>query len=69
MERVLGAGGMGAVVAAYHMQFETRVALKFLFPAMLAEEEASAELRRRTVPDSIAPHSGRICVRCAGLGW
>jgi hypothetical protein len=33
VERVLGAGGMGVVVAARHMQLEQRVALKFLLPA------------------------------------
>ena len=46
VERVLGAGGMGAVVAAYHMQLETKVALKFLLPAMLANEEAVTRFAR-----------------------
>ena len=32
MERVLGQGGMGAVVAATHLQLGERVALKFLLP-------------------------------------
>jgi serine/threonine-protein kinase len=32
VERVLGVGGMGAVVAATHLQLGTRVALKFLLP-------------------------------------
>jgi serine/threonine protein kinase len=35
VERVLGAGGMGVVVAATHMQLHTRVALKFLLPAAM----------------------------------
>jgi serine/threonine-protein kinase len=32
VEQVLGAGGMGVVVAATHLQLEQRVALKFLLP-------------------------------------
>jgi eukaryotic-like serine/threonine-protein kinase len=35
VERVLGVGGMGIVVAATHVQLQTRVALKFLLPAAL----------------------------------
>ncbi len=35
VERVLGVGGMGIVVAATHVQLHTRVALKFLLPAAL----------------------------------
>jgi eukaryotic-like serine/threonine-protein kinase len=33
VERVLGVGGMGVVVAATHVNLEQRVALKFLLPA------------------------------------
>lgn len=33
VERVLGVGGMGVVVAAMHLELEERVALKFLLPA------------------------------------
>ena len=32
VERVLGVGGMGVVVAARHLQLETKVAIKFLLP-------------------------------------
>jgi serine/threonine-protein kinase len=40
VERVLGVGGMGVVVAAWHEQLETRVALKFLLPDALGNPEA-----------------------------
>jgi len=39
IERVIGLGGMGAVVAARHLQLEERVAIKFLLPEMLRNEE------------------------------
>jgi serine/threonine protein kinase len=39
VERVIGMGGMGAVVSARHLQLEERVAIKFLLPAMLQNEE------------------------------
>jgi serine/threonine-protein kinase len=39
VERVIGMGGMGAVVAARHLQLEERVAIKFLLPQMLENEE------------------------------
>ena len=35
VERVLGQGGMGIVVAAWHMHLARRVAIKFLLPEML----------------------------------
>ncbi len=39
VERVLGVGGMGVVVAATHVQLQTRVALKFLLPAALGNAQ------------------------------
>jgi serine/threonine-protein kinase len=39
VERVLGVGGMGVVVAATHVQLQTRVALKFLLPAVLGHPQ------------------------------
>src|SRR5260370_13813104 len=39
VEGVLGVGGMGVVVAATHVQLETRVALKFLLPAVLGQPQ------------------------------
>jgi serine/threonine-protein kinase len=46
IERVLGQGGMGVVVAAYHLQLDERVALKFLLPDALQNAEAVARFAR-----------------------
>jgi serine/threonine-protein kinase len=59
VERVLGAGGMGVVVAATHVQLGERVAVKFLLPAaatsadhverFLREARASARIKSEHV--------------------
>jgi serine/threonine-protein kinase len=46
IERVLGQGGMGVVVAATHLQLDERVALKFLLPEALANPEIVARFAR-----------------------
>lgn len=46
IERVLGRGGMGVVVAATHVQLEERVALKFLLPEALQNKEAVRRFER-----------------------
>jgi len=46
VERVLGIGGMGVVVAAHHIQLDTKVALKFLLPDALYNSEAVARFAR-----------------------
>src|SRR5579871_4974215 len=46
VERVLGTGGMGVVVAAHHVQLDDRVAIKFLLPAALENEETVARFAR-----------------------
>jgi len=46
VERVLGIGGMGVVVAAHHIQLDERVALKFLLPEALGNPEAVARFAR-----------------------
>jgi eukaryotic-like serine/threonine-protein kinase len=46
VERVLGIGGMGVVVAAHHIQLDEKVALKFLLPEALYNPEAVARFAR-----------------------
>jgi serine/threonine protein kinase len=46
VERVLGIGGMGAVVAAIHMELDQRVALKFLLPSVAAKREVVERFAR-----------------------
>ncbi len=46
VERVLGAGGMGVVVAAHHIHLDEKVALKFLLPGALGDSEAVARFAR-----------------------
>jgi tRNA A-37 threonylcarbamoyl transferase component Bud32 len=46
VERVLGSGGMGVVVAATHVDLGQRVALKFLLPQALSNPEAASRFLR-----------------------
>ncbi len=46
VERVLGAGGMGVVVAAHHLQLDLEVAIKFLRGEALQDGEAVARFQR-----------------------
>jgi eukaryotic-like serine/threonine-protein kinase len=46
VERVLGAGGMGVVVAAHHIGLDEKVAIKFLLPEMLSNAEAVSRFSR-----------------------
>ena len=46
VEKVLGAGGMGVVVAATHLQLDQRVALKFLLPNATVDPEIVARFSR-----------------------
>jgi len=46
IERVLGAGGMGVVVAARHIELDERVAIKFLLPETLDNPEVVARFSR-----------------------
>jgi len=46
VDRVLGVGGMGVVVAAHHLELDDRVAIKFLLPDTLGNPEAVARFAR-----------------------
>jgi serine/threonine-protein kinase len=46
VERVLGVGGMGVVVAAMHLELDERVAVKFLAPSMAPQADAVARFVR-----------------------
>lgn len=46
VERILGAGGMGVVLAAWHLVLERRVAVKFLLPAAAQLPDAGARFLR-----------------------
>lgn len=46
VERVLGVGGMGVVVAARHLQLRERVALKFLLPDIVLQPGAVERFER-----------------------
>ena len=46
IERILGAGGMGVVVAAHHLQLDERVAIKLMLPEVVANQEALSRFGR-----------------------
>ncbi len=46
VERVLGAGGMGVVVSAHHLQLDEKVAIKFLLPAAVTKPDVLARFER-----------------------
>jgi serine/threonine-protein kinase len=62
VERVLGQGGMGVVVSAYHMVLGQRVALKFLLPEAMQHREAVERFLReaRAAVRLKSEHVGRV---------
>jgi serine/threonine-protein kinase len=62
IDRVLGVGGMGVVVAAHHLQLETKVAIKFLLPATLGNADAVARFAReaRAAVKIVNDHVARV---------
>ncbi|HEX4339070.1 MAG TPA: serine/threonine-protein kinase [Polyangiaceae bacterium] len=62
VERVLGEGGMGIVVAAFHLALEQRVAVKFLRKDMADRGDAAERFRReaRAVARIQSEHVARV---------
>ena len=62
IERVLGVGGMGIVVAAHHVQLEQHVALKFLLPEALENPDIVARFAReaRSAAKIQSEHVARV---------
>ena len=60
VERVLGRGGMGLVVAATHLQLEERVAIKLLLPEAMQSAEVLARFRREAQA-SVRLRSEHVC--------
>jgi serine/threonine-protein kinase len=62
VERVLGSGGMGVVVAAWHLELEQRVAVKFLHPLALERADTAERFRReaRSAAKIKSEHVARV---------
>lgn len=62
VEKVLGSGGMGVVVAAWHLELEQRVAVKFLHPLALERADTAERFRReaRSAAKIKSEHVARV---------
>jgi serine/threonine protein kinase len=62
VEKVLGSGGMGVVVAAWHLELEQRVAVKFLHPMALEHADTAERFRReaRSAAKIRSEHVARV---------
>lgn len=62
VERVLGEGGMGVVVAAHHETLNQKVAIKFLLPAALGDRSATERFVReaRAAAQIQSEHVARV---------
>lgn len=46
VEKLIGSGGMGVVMAAFHLQLNQRVALKFMQPGLAADGQSAVRFQR-----------------------
>ncbi|MBM4357919.1 MAG: protein kinase, partial [Deltaproteobacteria bacterium] len=62
IDRVIGVGGMGVVMEAWHLDFDERIAIKFLSPALCTNHEAVARFEReaRVLFKIKSPHVCRV---------
>jgi serine/threonine-protein kinase len=62
VERLLGSGGMGAVVAARHVELQQPVAIKVLLPAVAKTEEANVRFLRegRAAAKLTSPYVAKV---------
>src|SRR3954452_23957337 len=62
VEKLLGAGGMGVVVAVRHVQLGTRFAMKFMLEEAMAEPENAERFAReaRAAVQLKSPHAARV---------
>src|SRR5450432_1961704 len=62
VEKVLGSGGMGVVVAAWHLELEQRVAVKFLHPLAMERPDTAERFRReaRSAAKIRSEHVARV---------
>ena len=61
IERALGAGGMGLVLSAWHIELEQRVAIKLMLPGRAPEEQRQRFLREARLSARLAsPHVVKV---------
>jgi serine/threonine protein kinase len=61
VEKVIGEGGMGLVVAAWHLGLQQRVAIKFVLSDSAADQEGLAERFRREARAAARIRSEHVC--------
>jgi len=61
VERVLGRGGMGIVVAAHHLQLDEKVAIKFLLPEAVSNAEVIGRFVREARAAGSRASTWHVC--------